>query len=369
MDDNPQGNHAADTSIQSMHATGHRIGNGRYEVLHAFPRSGEGEAYLVRDHHEDQDVVLKLLDSSKLSGNWQWDEARILRRLSGDFILPVLNADLAAGGVPFIVTEYATNGSLEAATPVSGLPQENAVRYVREACRGVTRTLDQGLLHRDIKPANIFIDQRGRARLGDFGFAHSRDAAGNAPPEGTFTTVAPEVASGSNCTPQSEVYSLGATLYYTLAGRFPHDHRKHPDRRAYRDAILQTAPDKVADVAPHIGAGLARIIDKSLARNPADRYRHPQELDETLGQLRRVEFSWVRTDHHGSHEMCWHGAHPSREALDACVLAVSGQRSTKYDIEVRRSNSGVRLRSACRTGLSLRELPRQIRSALRRAAK
>ena len=59
-----------------MRAVGQRIGNNRYEVLHAFPRSGEGEAYLVRDHHEDQDVVLKLLDGSKLSQNWQWDEAR-----------------------------------------------------------------------------------------------------------------------------------------------------------------------------------------------------------------------------------------------------------------------------------------------------
>jgi eukaryotic-like serine/threonine-protein kinase len=352
-----------------MHAVGHRISNGRYEVLQAFPPSGEGEAYLVHDHYEDQDVVLKLLDSSKLSGNWQWDEARILRRLSGDFILPVLNADLAEGGVPFIVTEYATNGSLEAATPTTGLPQPAAIRYVREACRGVTRTLDQGLLHRDVKPGNIFIDERGRARLGDFGFAHVRDAAGNAPPEGSYTTVAPEVASSGDCTPRSEVYSLGATLYYALGGRFPHDHRRYSSKRAYRDAILNTASDRIADVAPHISAGLARVIDRCLVRDPTDRYQHPQELDETLGQLRGGAFSWLRTDHHGSHEKCWRGEHPSRETLDVCLIPIPGQRSVKYDIEVRRSGSGVRLKLACRTSVPSRDVPRQVRSAMRQAAK
>lgn len=352
-----------------MRAVGQRIGNNRYEVLRAFPRSGEGEAYLVRDHHEDQDVVLKLLDSSKLSQNWQWDEARILRRLSGDFILPVLNADLAAGGVPFIVTEYATNGSLDAATPGTGLPQDDAVRYVREACRGATRTLDQGLLHRDVKPANIFIDQRGRARLGDFGFAHVRDAGGNAPPEGTYTTVAPEVASGSVCTPQSEVYSLGATLYYALAGRFPHDRRRYPDLRHYRDAVLNTPSDQIADVAPHVSPGLARVINSTLARDQADRCDHPQQLDQALGALRRAEFSWVRTDQHALHKGCWQGQHPSREALVVCAIPVAGQRSTKYDIDVRRLNSGVRMKAACRTQVSRRDLPRQIRAALRQAAK
>ena len=90
---------------------------GRYAVQRFLGRGAQGEVYVVIDTHEGPTVALKLLGPLPAGGPWQ--EAQILRRLADPHILPIRNADLAAGQ-PYLVTELATHGTVEAELLVAG---------------------------------------------------------------------------------------------------------------------------------------------------------------------------------------------------------------------------------------------------------
>lgn len=345
-----------------MYAAGTLI-DSRYVVRRSFDPSGQGDVYEVLDLSQNQVVVLKLLDLSKMEPGGEWEEARILTGLRGDYILPVHNADVASG-VPYVVTELAQHGTLASITPPTGLLPSRAVRLIRDACRGATRALDVGLLHRDIKPANIFLNERDQALLGDFGLARLLDEHGRAPGGGTLTTMAPEVAARGHCTVASDVYSLGATLYFLLAGRFPHDVKQLTDLATYQTLVATRAPPKIRDVAPHVDVGLARIVGQAMAGRPVERYARPQGLDQALGSLRKEGTQWRRTDEHAEHKGCWRGERKGREDVVVCAVPTAPGRVRKCAVEVRRIGTGYRVRKACREPATERQLPAKLRSAI-----
>jgi len=172
------------------HAVGQMIG-GRYEVKQVLKPGGQGELYVVLDHHEQAIGVLKLIDTTLLPGGI-WDEARVLRHLADDHILQIRNADVTAGQ-PFIVTALAEHGTLDtalAATSGLGLPVDNVVTWMRQACIGVARAHDASLVHSDIKPGNLFLNRNGECLVGDFGLASllpPPPLVGVAPPPPTRT--------------------------------------------------------------------------------------------------------------------------------------------------------------------------------------
>ena len=129
-----------------------------------------------------------------------------------------------------IVTAVAKSTTARSIQPGVGVDVEQATRWLRQACRGVARVHDAGLLHKDIKPENLFISNDQDVLVGDLGIACLRDATGAGHFGGTAETMAPEVAVvGATMSPAawpnqrpttvlSDVYSLGASLYWLLAG-------------------------------------------------------------------------------------------------------------------------------------------------------
>ena len=312
----------------------------RYEVISHLGNGSYGEVYEVRDHHQGQVVALKLLDPTKL-GSWPWNEPTQLTRLRSDFVLPVWNASTAAG-IPYVVTDLATGGTVEDAVASHPMVPSDAILTIRHAARGTSRTHDERIVHRDIKPANLFVSANGRVQLGDFGLAHPMNDAGEAPGAGTPATQAPEVITGGVTSVSSDVYSLGASLYRLLTGSFPYLDQPRPTRNDLEAAVRAGPPTSVRDLAQHVSRGLAAVVERAIERSPASRQASAAELDAALGRLRHPERSWQLLESHDGHERCWE-TRDGVSGIAVCVIP-SGRGG---EILVRNSPSGRRILKHC----------------------
>ena len=253
-------------------------------------------------------------------------------QLESPYILEFQNADIDEG-VPFLVTALATNGSANTPMTPIGAPPDEAIRWVRHTCRGAARTHASGLLHRDIKPHNLFLTASGEAQLGDFGIAVLMDANGEASPGGGNTSVA------------SDVYSLGATLYALLSGKYSN---------AYGDPPIR-------DLALHVSQALAQRVHTAIAPDPADRYHTPAEFDAALGDLpAAVRRNWRRTDEHAGHQCCFRGEAPGKADATVCLLAVG----TRWEVLAAHRPNGRMITKACRPPGPRSTIARNLRAAM-----
>jgi serine/threonine protein kinase len=195
------------------------------------PLGSGGFATVYRAHQVQlgRDVAVKI--DNRVLGN-ERDRRRFLReahaaaRLSGHpNVVAVHDANITPQGMPYIVMELCTGGSLHDVLQKNGpLPAEQVRHLGVQLADALAAAHAEGVLHRDIKPANILVDRYGTAKLADFGLAALLDAAGDstvtrdalspsyAPPE-AFAMAAPTVT--------GDVYALAATLYDLLAGKPP----------------------------------------------------------------------------------------------------------------------------------------------------
>lgn len=333
----------------------------RYEVLRSLGRGSFGEVYEVRDHHLDTVCALKLLSDVISVG--PWSESQLLRGLRGEYILPVLNADVIAGQ-RYVVTEVMSGGTVEDGIVAGvGMPSvERAVRWARDACQGIARVHDHGLIHGDIKPGNLFLDHRGEVLVGDFGLAQRLDASGAARAVGTPGTMAPEaaaplvplVSSDLTYTVSCDVYSLGATLFWMLAG-VP----VTSGMSTLRDVATRPRPD-LWGFAPHVPRGLRQVVNKAIAFDPSQRQTSASELAAELGRCASRDRAWDRETPHAGHEQCYVGAKGS-SVIEVCVEPDS---STRVTITARHAGSGRRVRRVERTS-TRSTLPASLRSVFR----
>lgn len=316
----------------------------------------------MHDRNLDAEYALKLLGPSQIAGPWA--EAQLLNTLSGDFILNIRNADTTPEGTRYLVTDIAEHGSVaDRIDPVTGVPEEQAVSWVREACNGLARVHRHGLLHRDVKPENLFVTGSGRCVVGDLSLAGQQSASGRVHAGGTLETMAPEV--GAVDLPgyigpaevydvRSEVFSLGATLYWMLTGRPPVTGVR------YREAAT-ARPVDLWELAPHVSRGTRDITMKAISSDPGSRYPDPAELAAALGRRRKPQRNWTRVAPHPGHERCYEGNRSGR-LVNLCVLLQPG--SNEYIFQVRHSPSGRRRTEDGATTTSS-ELTRKIRSVIR----
>jgi serine/threonine-protein kinase len=331
--------------LPGNHSVGQRINN-RYEIRGYLGGGANGEVYEVFDHHQEHLCALKLFQQTTVTGAWH--EAAVLTGLDGEFVLPILNADLAAG-VPFIVTEILTNKGIDSRiVPDIGVDVEPAARWTQQACRGVARIHDKNLLHNDIKPANLFLDANDNVMVGDLGFSCFRDPTGHGNVNGTPATVAPEVARVVVTVPPgqhglhratsivSDVYSLGSSLYWMLAGHQVHLPR-NLSKAEYLTVVATEKPTPIRDVAPHVPYGLAQIVMKAIAMDPADRFQFPAALDAAIGARTKPVRQWTRVPPCPGHTMCFLGSRPAHAELAVCTVPTG--RRTEHTIEVHRGTA------------------------------
>ncbi len=292
--------------------------SGRYSIERELGRGGMARVYLARDERHGRPVALKVPhpelvpygDPSRGAARFQ-REIEIAARLSHPHILPLYDSG-AAGGLLYYITPYVDGETLRHRLSRTGrLPLAETLHLLRDVARALAYAHRQGLVHRDIKPANILLNREGDALVADFGVArglaaaqdptggledrHHDGAVAAGPhdhpsPEGEFTEttlafgtppyMAPEqVSGGPGIDHRADLYALGAVAYELLTGTAPFAGRPRHEQLA---AHVSETPEPVAVRRPDVPEGLARLVDRLLAKRPEDRPRDAAEVVHLL---------------------------------------------------------------------------------------
>ena len=297
---------------------GHLLQNGKYKLTHVVGQGGFGitykgvwytevkgplgtvqtevpvciKEYFFKDYcYRDADSLAVCVHSA--TGKQLFDkfkeklikEARILSEVHHPYIVNVLEV-FEEHNTAYIAMEYIDGYSLKSLLGKEGmLPEQQAIRYIRQIGEALQFVHEKSILHLDVKPSNILIDKQGNARLIDFGVSKRYDIE----QEETSTTLL-TLSKGfaaieqydnegiQQFSPCPDIYSLGATLYNLLTGKIP------------TESILRaTRPLKrPRELNPAISEQTEAVILRAMQIIPADRYA---SIEELLAQLPQSTFA------------------------------------------------------------------------------
>jgi serine/threonine protein kinase len=265
---------------------------GQYEILGKLGKGGMGTVFKARHTELGKLVALKVLPPD------QMDEVLVARfknevRAIGCLDHPNVVTAYDAGevrGVHYLVMHLVDGVDLARILQDQGrLSVPDACEVVRQAALGLQHAFERNLVHRDIKPSNLILARGGRVQVLDLGLARAvGDAAADTLTAkgtllGTTDYVAPEQWEHAHATDtRADIYSLGCTLYHFLAGRAPFDDREHRSILKKMRAHLETPPPPIRQFRPEVPTELAAILERMLAKRPADRFESPAAVAEAL---------------------------------------------------------------------------------------
>src|SRR5687768_18313154 len=262
----------------------------QYVLERELGRGGMGVVFLARDLKLDRLVAIKslplhLADDERVRERFL-REARTAARLSHPNIVPIHRADEIDGRV-FFVMGFVDGESLAQRVAARGaLPPMEVIGLLRDVAAALHEAHRLGIVHRDVKPENILIDQRtGRAMVTDFGIARVVEAAPLTATGlllGTVQYMSPEQVVGEAVDARSDIYSLGVVAFHALTGRFPF---QSESASAVLVAHVTKEAPKTRDVAPDISPALGDIVDRCLAKEPAQRFQSAGEVVAALSRL------------------------------------------------------------------------------------
>lgn len=220
-------------------------------------------------------------------------EASISMKLQHPAIIKTFDFGIHSGH-PFLVMEYLQRAILKRVFGRSSLP--GRVRVVSGMGTRLLSALDyahrQDLVHRDVKPGNVIPYFRGKkllVKLGDFGLAKNFKTAGetdvsrNRDIKGTVAFMSPEqIESSRFAGPQSDIYAVGACLYYWITGKYPFKFRNIPEGL---DKVRREKPIPLQERLPGLPDQFARIVEQALAKAPSERFQTAQEMLLELERL------------------------------------------------------------------------------------
>lgn len=257
---------------------------GRFKLKRLLGRGAQATVWLALDPRLQREVAIKLLppvEEQAPSVLEQWlREARHVGRLAHPFIVPVFEADVQ-GRQPYIVFEYVPGKTLAEHVAQQGrCTPHDAVALMVDVLDGLQAAHHAGIVHRDLKPSNIMVDAQRHARVMDFGMAAPAQAGPGAQPAGgTPAYLAPEAAAGEAPAPAMDVYSAALVLVELLTGR-PVIDQKDTWQALYR--IANEPLTLPADLGSGVDDGLRAILQRALAREPAQRYPSAAEFRDAL---------------------------------------------------------------------------------------
>jgi serine/threonine-protein kinase len=261
---------------------------GRYRIVALLGKGGMGEVYRAEDLTLGQPVALKFLpgevanDPDRLARFRQ--EVRLARQVSHPNVCRVY--DIAeANGQPFLSMEYVNGEDLASLLRRIGrLPSAKATELARQVCAGLAAAHDRGVLHRDLKPANVMIDERGRARIADFGLAGLADVEADRDRGvgiimGTPGYMAPEQYAGADVDWRADVFSAGVVFYQLLTGVKPF--AGSAESIAYK--VCYETPPTPSEVDPErIQAKYDAVVMRAIAKKPEARFATAQAFRTAL---------------------------------------------------------------------------------------
>ncbi|MCX6972195.1 MAG: serine/threonine-protein kinase [Verrucomicrobia bacterium] len=249
-------------------------------------RGGFGAVYQARRKKDGAQVAIKVMlsqtDATEDAVLRFKREMEVNRQLDHPYIVRFIESGSHKGAF-FFVMELCDGGSLmDLFNKNRGpLTPEQLMPHALKALEGLAFAHSKGFVHRDLKPGNILI-HRGVARVADFGMSKSFQMAGlsgmsmTGNTAGTPVFMPPEqIINFKYVKPVSDVFSMGATMYYLLTGAFPFD---FPEKRDPMDVILNDDVVPIRKRVPSIPKPLAAAIDRAVRKKHKDRYSNASEL-------------------------------------------------------------------------------------------
>ena len=220
-------------------------------------------------------------------------EVRLVAQLSHKNIIRAHDAE-QDNNLHLLIMEYVNGIDLARLVQLRGpLPVETACDYICQAARGLQYAHDKGLVHRDIKPHNVMIAVDGTIKILDFGIASllpmSELHSDVTPAEslvGTPDFISPEQAS-LLVDVRMDIYSLGATFYFLLAGNVPFPGGNATDKLLKH---ARQAPRPVNELRSDVPDKLVDVVDKMLSKDPDERYQTADQV--AMAITRAMERRW-----------------------------------------------------------------------------
>jgi len=253
---------------------------GRYELERVIGRGAMATVYLGRDPTINRRVAIKTLplaeefaDNDLATARSHFlREAESAGRLNHPYIISIHDAG-EDNHVAYLAMEYFEGKPLNHYAQLGRLlPPKVVFELMARAAEALHYAHSQNVVHRDVKPANLMYDiASDRLKLTDFGIARLTDSSRTRTGIilGTPSYMSPEQLSASKVTGQTDLYSLGVTMYHLLTGAPPFQADSIP---RLMDKIVHQKHRPVADIRDDVPACADAILDRALAKNPADRY-------------------------------------------------------------------------------------------------
>jgi len=268
---------------------------GRFTISDMLGKGAMGVVFLAHDPNLKRDVALKILAKQFIRSQTRTyrleqfvREAQSAAKLSHPNSVTVFEIGQDKGWY-FIAMELVTGGTmLDLIRKYKRkAPIEVVCELVAQACDALSAAHKLGIVHRDVKPSNIMLTKDCRAKVADFGLvqmATQEKSEFDLPSKavGTPYWMSPEQCKGETAVPQSDIYSLGAVLYFALTGEVPYKAKNK------RDILLQHVNAAVPDpreLRKDVPETLVRIIQRAMAKNPRERYQDAREMGIGLRQV------------------------------------------------------------------------------------
>jgi tRNA A-37 threonylcarbamoyl transferase component Bud32 len=268
----------------------------RYELDEVIGAGGMATVFKARDRVLDRTVAIKLLYEQYAADPEYAErflrEARAIAKLAHPNIVTVIDRG-DWNGRPYIVFEYVPGGNLRqvANRRRRRFSVPDAVAVAHDVARALAVAHEHGIIHRDVKPENVLVDERGRAKVTDFGIARAveseRTLTKTGTVIGTSDYMAPEQIRGERVDERCDQYSLGVLLYELLTGSAPFT----------GESFMAVAMRHLHDPVPSVGAArrgipprLDALVRRAMAKRPEERFPSTGDvvaaLEAVLAELR-----------------------------------------------------------------------------------
>lgn len=246
---------------------------------------GMGSIFQARNRETGQLTAIKILHSG-YARHEEFvkrfiQEARAAGRLSHPNIIKVYHVGKTSNGRYYFTMELVRGSTLTQKMAALSVP--DAARMLYDIADALDYAHKRGIIHRDIKPDNILIGRDGEPKLTDLGIAvlDQQDLAQSGPRVlGTPHYMSPEQASGKPLSAATDIYSLGATFYHVFSG---HPLFDAPSPEQIMIKHVRERPRPLREVAPAVPPEIARIIDRTLEKNPENRFPDAGKLRDAVG--------------------------------------------------------------------------------------
>ena len=262
----------------------------RYDIESELGAGGMGIVYKAYDRTLDDAVAIKVLrvealaQDATLADRFK-QEIRLARKITHKNVLRTHDFG-ESDGMRYLSMEYVRGITLKHLLSQNRLlPTAAGLRIARQICNGLAAAHGAGVIHRDIKPQNILIEPNGGVKIMDFGIARlsaDKGMTATGMVVGTPDYISPEQAKGSALDPRTDIYSAGVVFYEIFSGTLPFEGDsalgvvlKH----------IQEAPPGIETRNPELDPRIARIVMKSIEKDPDRRYQSMNELSRDLSEV------------------------------------------------------------------------------------